>query len=322
MGRGIVSSTILIATVLWIGGASAQTLDIDRMSKEDVNKLTPEQMNALPAFKVFNKLEPQMAAGMRAWVPMMLRDLGYGFREAFNGTDEQLQRWVTQFQHDVGEPETGALTLAQMDTLTKRSDALKIADVNVSLPALTDKDGPEIIVIEDLVSAKGTFIIEGDKPAYPLNIASFECDRKLGYCNQSNVDINDDGSIYYVNTFQTSPPILSWNDEEVVANGEGLCATTTLTINIKAKEVYAITRNNGNQSCAPLMTPLAKPQISKLVSGFNVSQDYFAKKRKEADGYRTKEYQEYLEAMRGSLAESGKAPLQSKAKTNSVPPQQ
>lgn len=283
----MVRLTILIATILWISGASAQTLDIDRMSKEDLNKLTPEQMNALPAFKVLNKLEPQTAAGVRAWVPIMLRDLGYGFREAFTGTDEQLQRWVTQFQHDVGEPETGVLSVAQMDTLTKRSDAIKIADVNVTLP-LTDNDGPEIIVTEDLVSAKGTFIIEGDKPAYPLNIASFDCDRKSGYCNQSNVDINADGSIYYVNTFQTSLPILSWNEEEIVANGEGMCATSTLTINVRAKEVYVITRNNG-QSCAPMMAPLAKPQISKLVSGFNVSQDYFAKKRKEADGYRNKE---------------------------------
>ncbi len=34
---------ILIATVLWVGGASAQTLDIDRMSDADFKKLTPEQ---------------------------------------------------------------------------------------------------------------------------------------------------------------------------------------------------------------------------------------------------------------------------------------
>jgi hypothetical protein len=101
-------------------------------------------MNALPAFKVFNKLEPQTAAGMRAWVPMMLRDLGYGFREAFTDTDEQLQRWVTQFQHDIGEPETGVLTVAQMETLTKRSEAVKISDVTAGLPLGDKDDGPEI----------------------------------------------------------------------------------------------------------------------------------------------------------------------------------
>jgi hypothetical protein len=42
MGRVVARLTILIATILWIGGASAQTLDIDRMSKEDLNKLAPE----------------------------------------------------------------------------------------------------------------------------------------------------------------------------------------------------------------------------------------------------------------------------------------
>jgi len=56
------SLTILAATILC--GASAQTLDIDQMSKEDLGKLTPEQMNTLPAFKVWNKLEPQMAASL------------------------------------------------------------------------------------------------------------------------------------------------------------------------------------------------------------------------------------------------------------------
>jgi hypothetical protein len=165
---------------------------------------------------------------------------------------------------------------------------------------------------KDFASAKGTMIIEGDKIAWPLNISDFECYREWG-CYQSGVDITDDAGTYYVNANQNLLSILSWNEEEIVANNEALCATTTLTINAKA--------NNG-QSCAPMMHPLAKPQISKLVSGFNVSQDYFAKKRKEADGYRSKEYQQYLDAMRGSLAEDEKATVQSKAQTNSVPPQQ
>jgi hypothetical protein len=76
--------------------------------------------------------------------PMMWRDLGYGFREAFTDTDEQLQRWVTQFQHDIGEPETGVLTVAQMETLTKRSEAVKISDVTAGLPLGDKDDGPEI----------------------------------------------------------------------------------------------------------------------------------------------------------------------------------
>jgi hypothetical protein len=255
-------------------------------------------------------------------VPLILRDLGYGFREAFTSSDEQLQRWVTQFQHDTGEPETGVLTFGQMDTLSKRSNAIKISDVNVGLP-LGDKDGPSIAPTKDYATASGTFIIEGDKEYWPLNITTFECHRQWGYCSQSDVDIDDkSGSTYYVVTTQMLLPIVSWSDEEVVANYEALYVTTTTTINVKAKEVYQILRNNGHEGCPAMIAPMAKPQISKLVSGFNVSQAYFAEKRKEADGYRSKEYQQYLEAMRGSLAEKGKAPLQSKAQTDSVPPQQ
>jgi hypothetical protein len=309
----------LIALFLCVSAASAQNLDIDRMSKDDVNKLPEAQLNALPVFKVWEKQGIGSASLLKVSALMDLRDLGYGFHEAFTGNDDQLQRWVTQFQHDIGEPETGILTVAQMDTLIKRLNVVKTSDVTVGLP-LGDKDGPQITLNKDLALATGTFIIEGDKIVPPLNITSFECFRQWGYCYQSDVDIDDtSGSTYYVNPFHMLLSIVSWNDEEVVANNEAICATTTTTINVKAKEVYQITRNNGNQSCTPIMPPLAKPQISKLVSGFNVSQDYFAKKRKEADGYRSKDYQQYLEAMR--VAGSADTSSKSKTQTNTPPRQ-
>jgi len=53
------------------------------MSKDDLNKLTEKQMNTLPVFKVWPKLGIGSETGLRAWSLLMLRDLGYGFREAF-----------------------------------------------------------------------------------------------------------------------------------------------------------------------------------------------------------------------------------------------
>jgi hypothetical protein len=188
MWRAIDHFAILAATVIWIGTASAQSLDIDRMSKEDLNKITTEQMNALPAFKAWNKFEPQMAAGMGASVPMMLRDLGYGFREAFTGSDDQVGRWVTQFQHDIGEPETGVITLGELNTLQSARMSSKQV-MSMSVCRWGDKDGPEITLNKDYASASGTFIIEGDKIAWPLNITRFECYREWSYCIQSDVDI-------------------------------------------------------------------------------------------------------------------------------------
>jgi hypothetical protein len=60
------------------------------------------------------------------------------------------------------------------------------------------------------------------------------------------------------------------------------------------------------------LVSLPKPTVAKLVGGFRPSWDYFVQLGKEADGYRSKQYQQYLEAMRGSLAEKEKPPVQSK----------
>jgi len=60
-----------------------------------------------------------------------------------------------------------------------------------------------------------------------------------------------------------------------------------------------------------LSKPLAKPQISKLVSGLKAAEDYFARKQKEANGYRGKEREQYWDAMSNSFAaaEKAKTPL-------------
>lgn len=98
MGRATRVLTLVAATMFCTGGALAQAIDVDQLSDADFKKLTPEQTKGLPALKVLGRFDPQLAAGMRAFVPLMLRDLGYGFREAFTGSDEQLQKWVAQFQ--------------------------------------------------------------------------------------------------------------------------------------------------------------------------------------------------------------------------------
>jgi hypothetical protein len=120
-----VIALMLAVIIFWNGGALAQAVDVDRLSKADAEKLTPEQSKTLPAFAFMNKFAPEMTTGMKRFVPLMLRDLGYGFRDAFTGNDEQLRQWVTQFQHDIGSVETGILTMGELDTLTKRSSAVE-----------------------------------------------------------------------------------------------------------------------------------------------------------------------------------------------------
>jgi hypothetical protein len=318
---------LIVATIFCIGEAFAQTVDIDKLSDADWALLTPEQTKALPAFKTFTRMQPQFGVGMRAWVPLMLRDLGYGFREAFTGSDEQLRRWVAQFQRDVGEPETGDLTYGQWETLSKRA-----TDV-IKTPHISLTGGSRTMITTDYAMAQG--ILEGDQqfggePAKTLT--NFRCFREFGFCFQSDVWISSsgpilkgpsysvltgpvlDGPIYKFTQYEQKIPITSWKEHEVVATiKDGLCKTTTITIS--AREAFQIIRYDGDPTCAE-----NKPRLDKLIDADTYSEDYFTDKQKQAEGYYSKEYREYLEATRALIVEKPK-PSQAKAQTQTVPSQ-
>lgn len=57
------------------------------------------------------------------------------------------------------------------------------------------------------------------------------------------------------------------------------------------------------------------PRIVKLVDASKFSADYFTNKQKEAEGYYSKEYREYLTAMRGLIVDKQKESSQAKAQT-------
>ena len=95
------SAIAMIALVALVRPAIAQTVDIDKLSKADLEKLSPDQVKSLPFLKYMARAqkpeEHAMLAIFRAMLPLQLRDLGYGFREAFTGSDEQIESWSKEF---------------------------------------------------------------------------------------------------------------------------------------------------------------------------------------------------------------------------------
>ena len=94
---------------------------------------------------------------------------------------------------------------------------------------------------------------------------------------------------------------------------DGLCKTTTITIS--AREAFQIIRYDGDPTCAE-----NKPRLDKLIDADTYSEDYFTDKQKQAEGYYSKEYREYLEATRVLIVEKQKS-SQAKAQTQTVPSQ-
>jgi hypothetical protein len=313
------------ATMLGHAVALAQGVEIDRLSDADLKKLTQqeEQRKTLPMFEVLNRLEPQNVAGFKALVSLTLRELGYGFRDGFTGSDDQLQRWVIQFQRDLSEPETGVLTFSQSDTLFKRYGAVNFTPIHLAVGEFRGT-GPSILMTDQFASAEGTWVIEGDEIAHPLNVTTIKCYRNFRYCFQIDIEIDDTGSSgnrhsgpYTLFAYDSLLPIMSWTDQEIVLENNAACRNNTITINAKAKEVYEVSRNNGENREGCTIAPLEKPRILKLVNPRKLSSDYFDQRRKEADTYYNREVQEYLETIR---AEKKKAP-QHDAQTQTVSPQ-
>jgi hypothetical protein len=174
----------MAAISIFAVGAVAEPVDVDRFTEDQLEKLPPEQMKALPWLKVARELGPETGRGAKAFLPLMLRKLEYGFQEAFTGSDEQIDRWVKQFQGDLGEPATGTITVGQWETLSKRVEALD--GKYVGLPASL-----YIRVTDEFASAEGTWVIEGDQIAYPLNFTKYQCFRRAGYCTRVDTYIDD-----------------------------------------------------------------------------------------------------------------------------------
>jgi hypothetical protein len=303
------SALALIALVALVCPALAQTVDIDKLSKADFEKLSLEQRGSLPMLKSAEKFrKPNEATFIRVLTPLMLRELQYGFREAFLGSDKQIESWVKQFQSDLGEPPTGVLTVDQFETLSSRSASVRMSPIYLPSGKIGET-GPNIFITDGYASVEGTWVIEGDEVAHPLNVANIKCYRKFGHCFQIDVEIDNENYFdnttsgsYHLATYDSLLPIMSWTDQEIVLENNAECRNNTITINAKAKEVYEVSRNNGGDRESCELPQLEQPRTFKLVEPYQLSRDYFAQKQKEAFTFYSKEYREYVEALKPSSA--------------------
>lgn len=264
--------------------------DIDSMSVEEIEKLPPEILKELPFTSMMRKvisesdMEPTEEL-LGLMVSFHLRDMYY--TPYVEGADE-IRRAVAAFQRDIGAKATGELTMGQFEELNRR--------------AIRRHDSPVYAIgfagvhrIEDyFVSASGTWIIENDQIAHPVNTAEINCykDQKTCQLIQAIIvvpSLESSQVPYHLSLDTETYEIISWTDNEVISRSFGTdqCRSTVLTINTASEEVYEITRNNNKEGCkfgGLLEIPLLEqPQISRLVKRFDTTRAFW-KERRKADG--------------------------------------
>jgi hypothetical protein len=144
------------------------------------------------------------------------------------------------------------------------------------------------------VNASGTWVMQNDQIAWPLNWSSVDCNREEGTCEMTEINVAGPSgrelSTSNVDYYQLLPPITGttfrvtrWAENIVEARsvpplGGNECRFTTLTINLSAKTVTQITQDSEKQ-CeifgGQKLDRLTQPRITVMQSPTEVFSKHY-----------------------------------------------
>lgn len=211
----------------------------------------------------------------------------------------EAEEGIKQFQTDIDAEPTGELTIGQVEELQRRYTRTR--DTKVYTGGFGD--ALTIIRIQGYLQVKGTWILEDENIAYPINTSKITCDRTRRECEVTQAEvivpaIDDSDDSYMLNVDSNTYSVVSWDASEVVARDSGTCRTSILTINSNSKEVFEVTRNNETKECREgyLTLPgLDKPRIARLVPGWNRIYKWWQDRQKKVSEYINPRYRKEIE---------------------------
>lgn len=310
---------VLLTTFIWCSAtiADEKLPDISKMSDKEFNNLPKDVQDKIPLKEIFKRAPSgDMTPTVMLTVSFSLAKLMY-----FNPVPEkQVREAIKKFQRDIGQDQTGELTMGQLNELSRRAN--RLSDNPIYVPGLGET--LDVIGEEDYVTTEGTWTIEGEKHAFPINFAKINCFKSRGTCeiNQVNISIprlnnSSQGFLVAHTPYTEELEIISWANNEIVSQGDIKCRTTIMTINIENNEVFQITRNKGNERCLSL-PQLKKPRIARLNPGTKFAREFWNSRKEKTNKYINTEVQEQIKAL-SKIFNSTKEDKKNKTQNNSKP---
>ena len=306
----------LIAVLLLVTSFNSQVFsndvsipDISNMSVEEIEKLPEEIINQLDSKEIYLKI------GLPENIYNTL--LNFAFYRLFyffeNQNEDILNEKIIMFQKHLNEEQTGNLTFKQMNDLIKFATNFNQTEVT---PLSGFGDKLSLTNFGNYFSTTGTFYLEGEQIAYPVNKSEVICRKSLNQCETLMAFVmlpyeDDSSDTYYLDFQRSTYNILKWSDSEILAEDEGDCRTNQLVINFNSDEVYEITRNNRTKACDETllnqllksqggegMPDLDKPRIARLVPGSKLLQEFWKERKKtSSEKFLPKEIREKFESL-------------------------
>lgn len=199
---------------------------------------------------------------------------------------DNYQLAIKQYQRDLGDKDTGKLTVSQIYKLEKRSEFQKLSRVFFPNQFSSYK-------AKNSASIQGTMMIHDERIAYPVNHTKLTCYKADKYCELDQLylsfpEMDSWGANFHVMEADTEYfNITSWDENTIDAvpsdSGSG-CRKTSFNLNFKTKEFYQITRN-GDKACeinGVTFPKLEKPRIAQIVDGEDIFNKEFSNLKKLA----------------------------------------
>jgi hypothetical protein len=150
-----------------------------------------------------------------------------------------------------------------------------------------------ISATDGYASVEGTWIIEGDQIAYPINKGKIECRHDRGECQLIQAElsvpgVNEDKNAYLLGVSSDLYKIIAWTDDEVVAQKRDECRTVILTLNFDSNEVYKVVQNDESKACSERsIAPLnfGSSGLSRLVPSWKETYNFWQKRKDVVKDY-------------------------------------
>lgn len=303
----------VFAMLVYIALAFNQTMaaNLTEMSDQELNKLSEEQANNLPAIELLARLGSMPDKGKSSialesaktkiifGIEESLYELKFYPRLPQGKITLEFIEAIKKFQILINKPATGELLFGEFSLLAKNSQLNKFQKIYPS-----GTGDPLIYRNNGYVSVEGTWTIQGDKIVYPINKAKIVCILQTKVCEEIGAEIwnfntsSDNSSMLALNS--VSYDIKKWDTHEVVAESLHECRINVLTINTSSKEIFQMTRNTTNEKCSVAgfdVPKLEKPKIAQLVNGYKIAEDYYKLRQEDRLKTLNPEYRKILESV-------------------------
>jgi hypothetical protein len=192
--------------------------------------------------------------------------------------DPDFYRALATFERRAGLKVDGKFTVGESERLQFLADLESEAEIGTS--PLKSVHGSETYA-----SAYGTWVLQGENIAWPVNRSRIDCWRAERQCTvfTANVSLprgrkDDVSGPLLMEPDVEYYDIIEWGKTELRARTASQCRQTTLSINWLTEQVHEVTTDTAKQGC-PLSGPLTKPRLATLDDQTPIQQ--FFKSRKE-----------------------------------------